>query len=81
MYFSKIIKIVFFALFNFDKNSLLSLEELTFIFISSCKGLSKLLRINVPDSKTLRDVASVLFFRYDTNRSQSIDFNEYFGYI
>ena len=60
-----------------DSNDTISYQELELFFIASCRGLSKLLRISIPEDEKLKDIAYTLFYRYDLDKSNSLEFEEY----
>lgn len=67
---------VAFALFDMDKNSTISFEELEIFFVASCKGLARFLGTRMSANRELKEVAIALFCRYDLNKNYSLEIDE-----
>jgi len=79
-FYKTLSKKVAFSLFDMNKDNIISYQELEIFFIASCRGLGKFLNIPMPKSKVLKQISCALFYRYDINKSLSLEFEEYFFY-
>ncbi len=60
-----------------NKDNVITYSELEIFFIATCKGLSKLLACPTPRRARLAEVATTLFYKYDMDKSQSLELEEY----
>ena len=62
----------------FDMNNDHTIEycELELLFIASCKGLARFLRIDMPNKKCLKEIGIIVFYRCDQNKNYSLEVDE-----